>query len=309
MTQPLVEQWGAKHRRGKLAPGQPREHLLESEQFEVVDQEGARERRPPAGPVHRLQRERGAALDLPHGAGDRPPLRKQQDQHAACQQHAGAALDGFGHETCPPALERRPCHHAVLDREAAEQQQVDDERLGQRAFGGNGRQADVDRLGRRQVADKRDGAEARPASARLRPAPARGVPPLQRRRSAGRTPCRARARRSGWRSPRRGMRAAVAAGASATRRAPLRARAASRPGCAAGTARAAPGSTGSPRTTRPAHARSPRQCRFHKNAAPAPTWRRSRRAPSTSASAAPAAPGWLCPGPRSPAGPWCRSGS
>ena len=42
---------------GDLAAGQPRKHLLQAEQFEVVDQEGAREHQRPAGPVHLLQRE------------------------------------------------------------------------------------------------------------------------------------------------------------------------------------------------------------------------------------------------------------
>jgi hypothetical protein len=83
-------------------------------------------------------------------------LPEQQDQREAAGQHEGAAFDRRGNEPGPPALEARPGHAAVLDREQPEQGQVDRQRLEDRFD-----HAVVDVPGHAEAGDERDGVQER----------------------------------------------------------------------------------------------------------------------------------------------------
>jgi hypothetical protein len=93
---------------------------------------------------------------LPHHIPDDrrhcPPLPEQQKQHQTRQHNIGAALDGVGHKSRPPAFERWSCHHTVLQTKQANQQHVDHGRVP------NGRRdTAVDAARNRNVAHKTDG--------------------------------------------------------------------------------------------------------------------------------------------------------
>ena len=69
--------------------------LPETEEVEVVDDEGCREDERPAGGEAAI--EQGASdrlLDVPHGAAQRVPMPEEQDQRQAAGQDVGAALNG-----------------------------------------------------------------------------------------------------------------------------------------------------------------------------------------------------------------------
>src|SRR6516165_7438700 len=101
----------------------------------MADQEGAQERRALAEPEDSPEGRYGdRVLDGPHWIKDRPPLPIEQEQHEAGEQHVSATFDGGWYEACPPAFEALARHHTVLDGEQAEQQHVDDQRLGDRAW-------------------------------------------------------------------------------------------------------------------------------------------------------------------------------
>ena len=157
MPHVAVEQRRSELRHRQRFPEQPREDLAQPEQFEVVEQEGAEQQHTPAGPEQHLECDsRRCLLDVPDDRrGDRPPLPEHQGECESRSEHIGAALDRLRHQACPPALERRPRHHAVLHAEQGDQQQVHDHGL----VHGPG-QATVDRLRQqqrqRQVADEAD---------------------------------------------------------------------------------------------------------------------------------------------------------
>src|SRR5205814_770269 len=70
----------------------------------------------------------------------------------AREQDVSAALNWFWHNFFPRALEPLPCHHAMLDREEAQQEGVDNERFCQRR-----RRSGIDCLGdQRNIADESD---------------------------------------------------------------------------------------------------------------------------------------------------------
>src|SRR6478735_1638686 len=93
-------------------------------------------------------------VDVPEYGWQRPPLPKQHNECKASEQHIGAALDRLRHEPRPPFFEGWPRHHAVLDREQRQQNEVDDQRFRQRRY-----RTAVDRLRYWHVADKGDGIE------------------------------------------------------------------------------------------------------------------------------------------------------
>jgi hypothetical protein len=111
----------------------PRCVLLQTEQFEVIDDERADQHKSPAHKCQDLNRhgERRIA-DVPHDCRDWPPLPKQQDQHQAREQHIGAAFNGPGDVLRPPPFEWLSRHHAVLNREQRHQQNVDDQCFAER---------------------------------------------------------------------------------------------------------------------------------------------------------------------------------
>ena len=79
---------------------------------------------------------------------------------AHVRHHIGAALHGQGDDACPPALEATTGHHAVLNAEQRQQQQI-----GAQGFDPGCAGAEIDRLGHEQVAAEADevqqGCEAR----------------------------------------------------------------------------------------------------------------------------------------------------
>jgi hypothetical protein len=85
----------------------------------------------------------------PDDTGQRPPLPVQQDQHEAGKKHIGASFDRFRHEGGPPTLEPLPGHHAVLDREQAQQNDIDNQ-----CFRRRGDDATVNRLWNNDMPNK-----------------------------------------------------------------------------------------------------------------------------------------------------------
>ncbi|MFG3596051.1 hypothetical protein [Bradyrhizobium sp. RDI18] len=89
----------------------------------------------------------GQPLDAPDWRDDRTPLPEDQDQQKTRNQHIGAALAGIRYDARPPALEGWTRHDAVLNREYAEQNHVDQDRLREPAV-----RSDVDRLRDEKIA-------------------------------------------------------------------------------------------------------------------------------------------------------------
>jgi len=121
----------------------------------MVDQEGRVEEQRPAEQISgddRIAREAGRGV--PDDSTDRLPPEEQRDERQRAEQHVGAALNRFGHEARPPALERRARHQAVLDGEQAEQAKIDRQRLPQRSAGGS-----VEPGRGQETADEPDGVE------------------------------------------------------------------------------------------------------------------------------------------------------
>src|SRR4051812_1793229 len=95
---------------------QPR--LLQPEQLEMVDQEGADQDHRPADPEgdpdevvdHRMRN----WIDAPHDRRDRPPADEQDHQRYAGGEYIDAAFGRRRHEPGPPALEALARHDAVL---------------------------------------------------------------------------------------------------------------------------------------------------------------------------------------------------
>ena len=137
--------------------------LSETEQVEVVDDEGGREDERPADAEAAI--EQGASdrvLDLPHHAAQRVPLPEEQDQRQAAGQDVGAALGGRRHDAREEPLEGRAGHDAVLHGEERQQAHVDKERRAQRSCGPR-----VEGLGHQDVAQESDGIEKRQEEGRV----------------------------------------------------------------------------------------------------------------------------------------------
>src|SRR6516165_6472849 len=158
MPHQLVEHRGLEAGRGHRAAREVDRDLVQPEQLEVIDQEGADQDEQPAGErqAHHRRGDPGVG-DLPDDLRHRMPQPEQQDQHQAGQQHVCAALDRGRDESRPPTLERLARHHAVLNREQRHQQDIDDQRLCHR----RNRPA-VDSLGYRHAGNEADGVEEGP---------------------------------------------------------------------------------------------------------------------------------------------------
>ena len=129
--------------------------LAQAEQVEVVDQEGRVEQQQPARQVEGRQGQcRPVRRDVPDDAAHRHPVVHQEREADRRQQYIGAALCRGRNITCQPALEGRPGHAAVLDRENGQEQPVDEQCRAER--GGRRR---VDGLRDEDIADKADGVE------------------------------------------------------------------------------------------------------------------------------------------------------
>jgi hypothetical protein len=89
---------------------------MESEQFKMIDQEGAREHDHPTN-----ERQRGdhhghfGILDGPDNGRHRTPLPEQQQERQACAQHIGAALERPRNKPRPPVFKRFARHDAMLN--------------------------------------------------------------------------------------------------------------------------------------------------------------------------------------------------
>ena len=109
-------------------------YLAQTEQIKVVDEEGRDQHQPPADAQARRARPGRPGPARSRHATKRLPVANKHDQRDARKQHVGAALGRLGDEPCPPALERRPRHDAVLQGEQSEQQCIDQQCLTQRAL-------------------------------------------------------------------------------------------------------------------------------------------------------------------------------
>ena len=157
MAHELVEQGRPELHIRQVAVAQRREHLLQAEQIEVIDQESREKHDGPAEPEHAHQGDAaGVAGDVPDRRSDRPPLPVEQQEQEARHEYVGAALGLFGNDPRPPALESGPRHHAVLDCKYAEEERVNDERLDEGPAA-----ARVDRFRHDQIADEADGVKER----------------------------------------------------------------------------------------------------------------------------------------------------
>jgi hypothetical protein len=127
-------------------------HLAQAEEIEVFDHESRQQHEYPAEREQRPQnRARQLVLDLPDDVRHRTPLPEQQYQRETREQHVGAALDGTRHELRPPLLEAGARHHAVLHREHAEQQRIDEQGFAKRP-----RRARIDGFRNEEVAYESD---------------------------------------------------------------------------------------------------------------------------------------------------------
>ena len=88
----------------------------------------------PADPEHGLQDSDAGRIASPTRPGrvSAATASTSSSERQAREQHIGRALDRLRHEPCPPALERRPRHDAVLNGKQPEQQGVDDQRRAER---------------------------------------------------------------------------------------------------------------------------------------------------------------------------------
>ena len=85
------------------------------------------------------------------------PFPKQHQQDQTRQQNVGAAFNWFGNDFLPGAFEPLPRHDAVLNREKAQQNSIDNERFCQRP-----RRSRINRLrDEANIANKSDRVEKR----------------------------------------------------------------------------------------------------------------------------------------------------
>ena len=125
MPDELIKQRSPKTRIRHGTAGKVVCDLMQSKQFEMIDQEGAGQNDQPAYQRQAYQRGRHAGiLDVPDNSRHRPPLPAQQGKRKGCEQHVGAALDRFRHELRPPFLELATRHNAVLDRKQRHQKHI-----------------------------------------------------------------------------------------------------------------------------------------------------------------------------------------
>src|SRR5215813_2921848 len=118
MPHHLVEHRRLEAGRGHRSPREVDRDLVQPEQLEMIDQEGAHQNEQPAGERQRHHRRGDLGVrDLPDDLRHGTPQPEQQDQHQTGQQHVCAALDRDRHESRPPALERLARHDAVLNGE------------------------------------------------------------------------------------------------------------------------------------------------------------------------------------------------
>jgi hypothetical protein len=116
----LGERRGAVPDTSRMQPGLP-----QPEQVEMADQEGGADGYGPAGRIPGPQRAGARSGQAPDGPPDRPPQPEHQRQYQARGQDETRPFGRLWHEARPAALEPRPGHHGVLNREQQQQEQVD----------------------------------------------------------------------------------------------------------------------------------------------------------------------------------------
>src|SRR5437879_8152308 len=103
--------------------------LLHSKQAEVTYEAGADQNQSPSQRTKGMECSNGKRVcGIPHEVLDRLPLPVEKIEKQAGGEHIYAALNRRRDDLRPRALEPLTRHHAVLNREQAQQNAIDDER-------------------------------------------------------------------------------------------------------------------------------------------------------------------------------------